>query len=124
MGTVGWYSKQVERDGFALLSGVLSAAEVDEMLGGLSAALGGADGAILTQQGSVYAARNVLELWPPARSAWRQPPLPETLTALLGPAFGLVRALFFDKPPEQTWALPWHKDTTIAVQDNRLPSAH
>jgi ectoine hydroxylase-related dioxygenase (phytanoyl-CoA dioxygenase family) len=33
-----------------------------------------------------------------------------------------VRTLFFDKPPDRTWALPWHKDLTVAVRDNRLPS--
>jgi ectoine hydroxylase-related dioxygenase (phytanoyl-CoA dioxygenase family) len=36
----------------------------------------------------------------------------------------VVRVLFFDKPPQQTWALPWHKDLTIAVRDNGLPSTH
>src|SRR5262249_11408360 len=35
---------------------------------------------------------------------------------------GLVRVLYFDKPPGQSWALPWHKDLTIAVRDNALPS--
>src|SRR5205823_2336367 len=50
--------------------------------------------------------------------------LTEALAGILGPAYGLVRVLFFDKPPQQTWALPWHKDLTIAVRDNRLPSAH
>jgi ectoine hydroxylase-related dioxygenase (phytanoyl-CoA dioxygenase family) len=27
----------------------------------------------------------------------------------------LVRALFFDKPPDRRWSLPWHRDTNIAV---------
>jgi ectoine hydroxylase-related dioxygenase (phytanoyl-CoA dioxygenase family) len=55
---------------------------------------------------------------------WRRPPLFEALEGLLGPGFGLVRGLFFDKPPDNSWALPWHKDLTIAVRDNRLPSRH
>jgi ectoine hydroxylase-related dioxygenase (phytanoyl-CoA dioxygenase family) len=46
------------------------------------------------------------------------------LTAALGEGFGLVRALYFDKPPGNTWALPWHKDLTVAVKDNRLGGAH
>ena len=46
------------------------------------------------------------------------------LAQVLGPRFGLVRTLYFDKPPERSWALPWHKDLTIAVRDNRLPSRH
>jgi Phytanoyl-CoA dioxygenase (PhyH) len=46
------------------------------------------------------------------------------LADMLGPGFGLVRVLYFDKPPDQSWALPWHKDMTIAVKNNRLPSEH
>jgi ectoine hydroxylase-related dioxygenase (phytanoyl-CoA dioxygenase family) len=48
----------------------------------------------------------------------------EILGEVLGPRFGLVRVLFFDKPPDQSWSLPWHKDLTIAVRNNRLRSAH
>lgn len=43
---------------------------------------------------------------------------------VLGEHFGLVRGLFFDKPPDKTWTLPWHKDMSIAVADNTLASAH
>jgi ectoine hydroxylase-related dioxygenase (phytanoyl-CoA dioxygenase family) len=45
------------------------------------------------------------------------------LTEVLGPQAGLVRTHYFDKPPAQTWCLPWHKDLTIAVRDNRRPSS-
>jgi ectoine hydroxylase-related dioxygenase (phytanoyl-CoA dioxygenase family) len=30
-----------------------------------------------------------------------------------------VRALFFDKPPGHSWALPWHKDYSVAVVAHR-----
>jgi len=119
------YQTQVERDGFVVLRQVFDPQHVEAMLTGLTAALaGGADneGAIRSEAGVVSAARNVLRLWPPAATIWRQPALVEALADLLGPAFGLVRVLFFDKPPEASWALPWHKDLTIAVRDNRLPS--
>jgi ectoine hydroxylase-related dioxygenase (phytanoyl-CoA dioxygenase family) len=46
------------------------------------------------------------------------------LRAILGERFGLVRVLYFDKPPGESWALPWHKDLAIAVVDNQLPSTH
>jgi ectoine hydroxylase-related dioxygenase (phytanoyl-CoA dioxygenase family) len=64
----------------------------------------------------------VQRLWPAAAAVWRQPPLPDVLRAILGPAFGMVRVLYFDKHPDQTWALPWHKDLTIAVRDTHRPS--
>ena len=37
---------------------------------------------------------------------------------VLGPGCGAVRGLYFDKPPGQSWALPWHRDKTIAVKEH------
>jgi hypothetical protein len=120
------YRQAVERDGFAVLPGVFAEAQLEAVLGGLGAALeggAGAEAAVLGEAGGIYAARNILSLWPQAAEVWRHPPLPQTLAEILGPGFGLVRVLYFDKPPEQTWALPWHKDLTVAVRDNRLGGA-
>ena len=46
------------------------------------------------------------------------------LAEVLGEECGLVRGLYFDKPPDQSWSLPWHRDQTIAVADNRLPTTY
>lgn len=118
-------ASQIEHDGFASLPGVFPPDKVDTIVRALTESLEdpAGEGTIRTEGGGVYAARNVLTLWPDAATVWRQHPLPEVLTTILGPAFGLVRVLFFDKPPDQTWALPWHKDLTIAVRNNRLPSS-
>jgi hypothetical protein len=114
----------MERDGFLVLRGVLPPVQIDAFLADLDRALQAqaADVAFRSDTGSVYAARNLLTVWPAAATTWRQPPLPAVLATVLGPDFGLVRALYFDKPPDGTWALPWHKDLTVAVRDNRLPS--
>ncbi|MDA0835477.1 MAG: phytanoyl-CoA dioxygenase family protein [Planctomycetota bacterium] len=71
---------------------------------------------IRRHNGGMYAARNVLELCPVARTIWRKPAVIEWLTTVLGRGCGLVRGLYFDKPPEQSWGLPWHKDLKIAVR--------
>lgn len=118
---------QLERDGYTLLPEVFTEETITQMvseLEGVFAARAGEDASIRGDEGTIYAARNVLSLWPAAADAWRVTPLPEVVAAILGPRFGLVRILFFNKPPGQTWALPWHKDLTIAVRDNRLPSRH
>ncbi len=118
--------EQVEQEGFAVLPGVFGADEVDAILRGLTPALETPSDpeATMRSAAGVYGARNLLTLWPPAADVWRRPPLPDVLAAVLGPGYGLVRVLFIDKPPERSWALPWHKDLTVAVRDNRLPSRH
>jgi hypothetical protein len=114
----------IEREGFAIVPGVFAPARVDAICHELRVALDIREEAtsVRSRDGNVYAARNIVTLWPAAAELWRSPPLPDLLAAVLGHKFGLVRVLYFDKPPEQTWSLPWHKDMTVAVRDNRLPS--
>lgn len=121
---VAFWVDEVERDGFTIVPGVFEKAEVETWTTQLASALADPSQATLirSRAGRVYAARNVLELWPAAAQIWRRLPLPALLRQILGPRFGLVRGLFFDKPPEQTWALPWHKDLTIAVREHRQPA--
>ncbi len=114
--------RELADQGFTLLPGVFSVAQVEAVLADLARAFAARSEstAVRSEAGSVYAVRNVLAVWPGAAQVWRQPPLTDVLAAALGPSYGLVRALYFDKPPDRTWALPWHKDLTIAVRDNRL----
>jgi hypothetical protein len=107
--------------GFALVPAVFNPGQVDDILHDLQGAFDphAGDSAIRSDGGIVFAARNLIQLWPAAATVWRQPPLPKLLAACLGPSFGLVRGLFFDKPPDRSWALPWHKDLTIAVREHR-----
>ncbi|MGL4464370.1 MAG: phytanoyl-CoA dioxygenase family protein [Planctomycetia bacterium] len=104
----------VERDGFALMEGVVDESDCVRWRTELADAAGGSG--LRAAEGELYAARNVLRNWPTAVHVWRRPPLMELLTTLLGPEFGLVRGLFFDKPPGRSWTLPWHKDLTVAVE--------
>src|SRR5262245_21444127 len=119
------FLRELTGDGYVVLPAVLTADEVNAALGELAEALVGPDreAPIRSQAGTLYAARNVLAVWPGAAAVWRRGPLPSILPGVLGPRLGLVRALFCDKPPGQTWALGLHKDMTIAVKNNRLPSA-
>jgi len=114
----------LERDGFARLPGLFDTAECDALVASLERHLRQerqrqqADPVIRGSEGTIYAARHLLEFWPEAATFWRKTTLVETLVTLLGPSAGLVRMLFFDKPPGQSWALPWHKDLTIAVAEH------
>ena len=113
-------------DGFLVLPGIYSASECQEIIDELTASLESRreDAATLQRQnGVIYGARNLLDLFPPARALWQREPLLSLLCEVLGPQFGLVRGLYFDKPPQSTWSLPWHQYRTIAVVDNKISSA-
>lgn len=115
---------ELESQGFILLRSAIDCDVVQQLLAGLERALAGEgdETVALRNRGGVYGARNLLDVCPEVCALWRAPKLVMLLRDVLGKDAGLVRALFFDKPPERTWSLPWHQDLTIAVQDNRLAS--
>ncbi|QDU35908.1 Phytanoyl-CoA dioxygenase (PhyH) [Maioricimonas rarisocia] len=112
--------RTLEHDGCVMLRNVLDASEIAAMTSALDAAFR-ADAetseSVRQRSGQVYAVRNVLTICPDILRLWRHPRLVGAVHGVLGRDAGLVRGLFFDKPPDQTWALPWHKDLTIAVRD-------
>lgn len=73
-----------------------------------------------SQNGWLYAARNVLTAAPAIKTLLTVPLVQQFVTETLGTRSGLVRALYFDKPPDQSWSLPWHKDQSIAVAAHGL----
>jgi hypothetical protein len=112
----------LEADGFELLPSVFSPDEVKAMVAewGDVCSRHAADRAILAgETGPAYGARNLLQIWPRVIELARHPALLPALQHVLGPDGGVVRGLFFDKPPGHSWALPWHKDYTVAVKRHR-----
>jgi ectoine hydroxylase-related dioxygenase (phytanoyl-CoA dioxygenase family) len=117
--------QQIEADGFAIMRSVYSAELCRQIAAELEAALAACKDeatALKRQNGAIYGARNLLRVFPAAAVIWRREPLVELLSEVLGSDFGLVRGLYFDKPPRGNWSLPWHQDLTIAVKDHSLPS--
>jgi len=120
-------ASQIEFSGFALLSNVFSPVECSAWAAAITELLSNCsdpETSLRRQNGAIYGARNLMDIFPESKTLWRKEPLVSLMTTVLGPGFGLVRGLFFDKSPESNWSLPWHQDLTIAVQDNSLPSTH
>ncbi len=113
----------LEDQGWLLFESVYSDGQLKELQTAVGLLADHEDEAVRGRAGSVYAARNVLELVPEIISIWQTEELVDFLVNTLGSDAGLVRALYFDKPPEQTWALPWHKDLLIAVNQNAQPNS-
>jgi hypothetical protein len=119
------YAALLDADGFAVLPHVFTHHEMDVARSAIDEALAqptNEDSLVRDKEGAVIAARDVERFWPASLDLWRKDRLVNLLQSLLGPSFGLVRILFFDKPPGHTWALPWHQDLTIAVREHRSGS--
>lgn len=71
----------------------------------------------------VYGARNLLKVFPTCSELLEIEAVRGICNTILGPELGIVRGLFFDKPPGSSWSLPWHQDLTIAVENNQIVSA-
>jgi ectoine hydroxylase-related dioxygenase (phytanoyl-CoA dioxygenase family) len=114
----------LDRDGFRILPRAVSADMIERLLSVFDAAFADDPQSVRARssRGHVYAARNLIESIPEVTAVWQSDPMRRLLREVLGDRFGLVRALFFDKPPERTWNLPWHKDTSISVKDNLIVS--
>jgi hypothetical protein len=120
-----WRS-QLADDGFALLPAVLPADEAAGLAREWAAvcrANAGDDALLADADGRVGGARDLLRLWPRVVGLARRPGLLGPLLEVLGLTGGVVRALYFDKPPGHGWALPWHKDRTVAVVAHGRPGA-
>lgn len=121
MSNVEW---NLERDGFRILPRAVDVTIIDRLLDVFETAFDDDSQSVQARssKGYVYAARNLLDSIPEVTLVWQKDPMLGLLREVLGDGFGLVRALFFDKPPERTWNLPWHKDTSISVKDNSASS--
>ena len=114
----------LDRDGFCILRHSVPSETVDRLLKICRDVFDDDSEGVRARssRGHVYAARNLIESIPEVTTVWQIDTLLSFLREQLGESFGLVRALFFDKPPDRTWALGWHKDTSIAVKDNSIAS--
>ncbi len=123
--TAATLESQLEQLGYCLLPAVVTVKATEQLRQICTQTLEeNSDGTLArSSRGHIYAARNLIDSIPEVRSSWKVGPMRDFLVKVLGPGFGLVRALFFDKPPDRTWALAWHRDTAIAVADNTIASS-
>ena len=112
----------LQRDGYAILSGVLRNTECKRIGGEIDAAMQNRLGDVIAaEKGRVVGARNLLSRWSGWRELVEKPAVQRLVCSVLGDRAGVVRVLFFDKPPGEGWSLALHQDRTIAVRDHCDP---
>ncbi len=115
---------QLLSDGFFVLEECLSALECQGWCECVSNSLENSDAQGLLQstvadQNVTYGSRNLLAICPDVVQLLSYPAIANSCREILGDDYGVVRGLYFDKPPGLSWSLPWHQDLTIAVAEQR-----
>jgi hypothetical protein len=117
-------SSEFSREGFTILPGVLSTHDCAELISEVAVAINAEQGdAIKAGQGRVVGGRNLIDHWSGWQALIKKTVVRDFVHEQLGTAAGLVRILYFDKPPGQSWSLSLHRDRTIAVAEHHQPPA-
>ena len=101
---------RLKRDGFALAGGALSASELNALDQGLPIVVHGAGVRNLISNAAVAA-------------ILRRPAIRDLVHRVLGSGAVAYRATLFDKHAGANWAVPWHQDLSIPVNE-RVASNH
>ena len=109
---------ELEQRGCLVVQRILSPVEIARWIECLATIQQSESSAVLRSNGETYGARNLLSLVPTVVELAETPVILEIAQSVLGAACAVVRGLYFDKPPNRTWTLPWHRDRTIAVQSH------
>jgi len=101
------YVDHLERDGFAVVPGILDERTVDRLV------------ALMARAGTEHGKRNVLAEFDEVREVAREPQIHRVVESVVGANAFAVRGLFFDKTPAANWMVGWHQHRTIAVRVQR-----
>lgn len=110
------------RDGFTILANTVCEDGCRSIAGDVDAAFESASADAIQSGGARVGGRNLMRHWSTWRRITDHPDVKATVTEHVGPRAGLVRILYFDKPPGQGWSLSLHRDKTIAVAEHHEPA--
>ena len=108
------YRQQINRDGFAIRSGVIDVSTTDALIQSMNAL--GEREEVRHRRGA-YGIRNLLRLEPMVSELAKSPSLRSFVEPILGPKCFAVRGIFFDKIVDANWKVAWHQDRFIAVAE-------
>jgi ectoine hydroxylase-related dioxygenase (phytanoyl-CoA dioxygenase family) len=106
-------TKQTELtdDGFTIVEGLYTGDEVEALLQTIR--LANTAKPAVRRSPDVFAIRQFLKEVPQAATIIFSEKMRAFLRQLLGDEYALVKSIFFDKPGNSNWAVPYHQDLTI-----------
>ncbi len=109
--------------GYGLIENVLDPSECDDVREQIDSVFASGDDATIESAGHVVGSRNLIDLWHGWQRIVEKSAVADLIRTAVGENAGLVRILFFNKPPGQGWSLSMHRDQSIAVKTHVEPAA-
>lgn len=105
--------EQINRDGFAVIDAVYTDIEIMHLLSLLSVT--DTSRPAFRKTKDLFAIRQFFREVPDATDIVFNDVLKQLLARLSGDGFFVVKSIYFDKPGDSNWFVPWHQDLTISV---------
>ncbi|MBD1366621.1 phytanoyl-CoA dioxygenase family protein [Mucilaginibacter sp. ZT4R22] len=109
----GSHLQNIANNGFTVVEDIFGPDEIRSILQQINKT--NADKSTFRKSAGLFAIRQFLKEIPEAQSLIFTAKLKNTITALFGDGYFMVKAIYFDKPEESNWFVAWHQDLTISV---------
>jgi len=103
----------IAEDGFTVIDGIYSYAEVDTILKVIEAI--DTSGATFRKSADLFAIRQFLKEVPVTLPLLLNDRLKEVIASVFGSDYFIVKSIYFDKPGASNWFVAYHQDLTISV---------
>lgn len=103
--------------GHLVIDQVYTATEIEKLSRAISAADTKNDN--FRKTNDLFAIRQFLKEMPQLAPLVFNGKIKQVIAQNLGADYFVVRSIYFDKPPLSNWAVPWHQDITISVNERQ-----
>ncbi|HKG05607.1 MAG TPA: phytanoyl-CoA dioxygenase family protein [Pedobacter sp.] len=111
------HQTQIEEQGFTTIGNIFSEDQVHQLCAILAEANGSA--ATFRKSADLFAIRQFLKEVPDVQPLIFTETFKKLISELFGKDYFIVKSIYFDKPEQSNWFVPYHQDLTISV-DQRL----
>ncbi|HZH37470.1 MAG TPA: phytanoyl-CoA dioxygenase family protein [Flavisolibacter sp.] len=105
----------IEQNGFAVIEKVYTDTALHTIIAAIEQVSGSAK-ATFRKGSALFAIRQFLKEVPEAVPALFSTKLTAIIHDIFGKDFFVVKSIYFDKPPQSNWFVPYHQDLTISVR--------
>lgn len=110
---MNWQAK-LDAEGYAIVKNVLDEATVNQLCEKCDVQ---DEKPHIRRRAAVYGIRNLLDEVPEVRALAKSAAVRAVVEPVLGKTAFCARGIFYDKPADANWQVPWHQDLAIAVAE-------